>query len=59
MTNRWVFMILGKQNVPGVRPRLRMLEIVENGEDETGLMPHGVTGEESVGSIPFQVIFCC
>ncbi|ESQ53753.1 hypothetical protein EUTSA_v10025904mg [Eutrema salsugineum] len=44
------------QNVPGVRPRLRMLEMVENGEEEAGLMPHGVTGEESVGSIPFQVL---
>ncbi|KFK30018.1 hypothetical protein AALP_AA7G207100 [Arabis alpina] len=44
------------QNVPGVRPKLRMLEIVENGEEEAGLMPFGVTGEESVGSIPFQVL---
>lgn len=39
--------------MPGViRPRLRMLEMVEN---ESGSMPHGVTGDESIGSIPFQV----
>ncbi|CAH8274418.1 unnamed protein product [Arabidopsis lyrata] len=44
------------QNVPRVKPRLRMLEMVENGEEDTGSMPHGVTGEESVGSIPFQVL---
>lgn len=47
------------QNVPRVKPRLRMLEMVESGEEDTGSMPHGVTGEESVGSIPFQVRFCC
>lgn len=41
------------QNVPGVRPRLRM---VENGGGEGSSMPHGVTGDESVGSIPFQVL---
>ncbi|KAG2318655.1 hypothetical protein Bca4012_055148 [Brassica carinata] len=46
------------QNVPGVRPRLRMLEMMENGEgqEEAYSMPHGVTGDESVGSIPFQVL---
>lgn len=48
------------QNVPGVRPRLRMLEMVRNGEvdveEEASSMPHGVTGDESVGSIPFQVL---
>ncbi|KAJ4880717.1 putative prolyl 4-hydroxylase 9 [Raphanus sativus] len=44
------------QNVPGVRPRLRMVEMVENGEGEGSSMPHGVTGDESVGSIPFQVL---
>ncbi|KAG7622785.1 Prolyl 4-hydroxylase alpha subunit [Arabidopsis suecica] len=44
------------QNVPRVKPRLRMLEMVENGEEEAGSMPHGVTGEESIGSIPFQVL---
>lgn len=38
--------------MPGVRPRLRM---VENGGGEGSSMPHGVTGDESVGSIPFQV----
>lgn len=43
------------QNVPRVKPRLRMLEMVENGEEEFGSMPHGVTGEESIGSIPYQV----
>lgn len=44
-----------EQNVPGIRPRLRMLEMVKNGEEEAASMPHGVTGDESVGSIPFQV----
>lgn len=42
----------------GVRPRLRMLEMMKNGEveeEEASSMPHGVTGDESVGSIPFQV----
>ena len=36
-----------------------MLEMVKNGEveeeEEASSMPHGVTGDESVGSIPFQV----
>lgn len=49
--------MIWEQNVPGVKPRLRMFEMVENGEEEAGLMPHGVTGEESVGSTPFQVTF--
>ncbi|KAJ0247300.1 prolyl 4-hydroxylase 9 [Hirschfeldia incana] len=44
------------QNVPGVRPRLRRLEMVEGGEEEASSMPHGVTGHESVESIPFQVL---
>lgn len=44
------------QNVPRVKPRLRMLDMVENGEEEASSMPHGVTGEESIGSIPFQVL---
>ncbi|KAJ4883065.1 putative prolyl 4-hydroxylase 9 [Raphanus sativus] len=44
------------QNVPGVRPRLRMVEMVENGGGEGSSMPHGVSGDESVGSIPFQVL---
>ncbi|CAH8391507.1 unnamed protein product [Eruca vesicaria subsp. sativa] len=31
--------------------------MVENGEgEEAGSMPHGVTGDESVGPIPFHVI---
>lgn len=47
------------QNVPGVKPRLRRLEMMENGgegEEEASSMPHGVTGDESVRSIPFQVL---
>jgi len=41
------------QDVPVTRPRLRMLEVAEGDHDT---MPHGVTGEASVESIPFQVI---
>ncbi|CAN8276210.1 unnamed protein product [Cochlearia groenlandica] len=52
--------ILSHENVPGVKPRLRKLEIVEEeeegGEGESGSMPHGFTGEESLVSIPFQVL---
>ena len=35
-----------------IRPKLRKLEVVKEGVDS---MPHGVTGESSVDSIPFQV----
>lgn len=44
------------QGVPNVRPRLRRLG-VEKEEQQNGLMPHGETGEPSLHSIPFQVIF--
>ncbi|KAJ6896257.1 hypothetical protein NC651_022469 [Populus alba x Populus x berolinensis] len=40
-------------DVPVTRPRLRMLEVAEGDHDT---MPHGVTGEASVESIPFQVL---
>ncbi|KAF2320942.1 hypothetical protein GH714_032100 [Hevea brasiliensis] len=40
-------------DVPIIRPRLRMLQVAEGDLDS---MPHGVTGESSVESIPFQVL---
>ncbi|XP_050209386.1 probable prolyl 4-hydroxylase 9 [Mercurialis annua] len=45
------------QDVPVIKPRLRMLDVV-NEEDESKHqdMPHGVTGEAYVESIPFQVL---
>ncbi|KDP44469.1 hypothetical protein JCGZ_16302 [Jatropha curcas] len=45
---------LFSQDVPIIRPRLRMLEVAE--EQEIDGMPHGATGESSVESIPFQVL---
>ncbi|KAJ9159439.1 hypothetical protein P3X46_024947 [Hevea brasiliensis] len=41
------------QDVPIIRPRLRMLQVAEGDLDS---MPHGVTGESSVESISFQVL---
>lgn len=41
------------QDVPVIRPRLRMLEVTEVDHDA---MPHGDTGEAFIESIPFQVI---
>ncbi|KAF9665956.1 hypothetical protein SADUNF_Sadunf16G0179000 [Salix dunnii] len=38
------------QDVPVIRPRLRMLEVDHNA------MPHGDTGEAFIESIPFQVL---
>ncbi|KAJ4716174.1 putative Prolyl 4-hydroxylase alpha subunit [Melia azedarach] len=40
------------QDVPEVRPKLRMLQVVE----ENGVMAHGETGDASIQSIPFQVL---
>lgn len=42
------------QDAPSVRPRLRMLEVVE--EKKRVPMAHGETGEEFIESIPFQVL---
>ncbi|KAJ0010991.1 hypothetical protein Pint_33772 [Pistacia integerrima] len=42
------------QDVPNVRPGMKMLEIEQ--EEQNGLMPHGETGEASLHSIPFQVL---
>ncbi|KAF2294571.1 hypothetical protein GH714_012710 [Hevea brasiliensis] len=41
------------QDVPIIRPGLRMLEVAEGDLDA---MPHGVTGESSAETIPFQVL---
>ncbi|XP_010530716.1 PREDICTED: probable prolyl 4-hydroxylase 9 isoform X2 [Tarenaya hassleriana] len=43
------------QKVPVVRPKLRMLEMVDGEEDDVP-MAHGETGDGSVGSIPYQVL---
>lgn len=47
------YLVMVCQDVPVTRPRLRMLEVAEGDHDT---MPHGVTGEASAESIPFQVI---
>jgi len=46
-------LIMVLQDVPVIKPRLRMLEVAEADHDA---MPHGDTGEAFIESIPFQVI---
>ncbi|EEF34884.1 probable prolyl 4-hydroxylase 9 [Ricinus communis] len=42
------------QDVPVIKPRLRMLEVTD--EEKHQAMPRGVTGESYIESIPFQVL---
>lgn len=41
------------QDAPTVNPRLRTLEVAN--EEGIKFMPHGESGEDAIGSIPFQV----
>lgn len=52
----WVFNYsIGWQDISSVRPRPRLLESVDD-ERELEPLPHGMTGDASFTSIPFQVI---
>ncbi|KAK4768789.1 hypothetical protein SAY86_026939 [Trapa natans] len=42
------------QDAPTVKPRLRLLEVVN--EEGHKSIPHGESGEDAIGSIPFQVL---
>ncbi|KAF8377621.1 hypothetical protein HHK36_031003 [Tetracentron sinense] len=42
------------QDISGIRPRPRLLELVD--EEKYESMSHGETGESSIASIPFQVL---
>ncbi|KAJ4840253.1 putative prolyl 4-hydroxylase 9 [Turnera subulata] len=45
--------LISRDDAPDIRPKLRRLEVVDVDRDP---MPHGVTGEASIESIPFQVL---
>ena len=51
-----LFSLVSVQDISGARPRSRLLDSVNDEESHYNLLNSGETGDDSITSIPFQVL---